>query len=567
VKRVSTVRHVPASRSFFELIAQARVEASTPGRTGVLELLEAKSGLSRAQVVAVLARGLSLHPVTPATLSGFKLAFDIVPYAEARARGCLALCDAQQNVLVAVCDPWSSPLRSWAEEHIQPAFTWGLIHPTDLAAILAQHEASVTAVESLAADDETGLRLGSQAEDISLHRISKDASPVVRFVNSTLYDAIKSTASDIHFELSPRGMSVKYRIDGVLLPINTPRMQASAAQVVSRIKVMADLDIAETRVPQDGRFRAAINGREIDFRVSIMPNIHGEDAVLRILDKQHLAESANGLKIDVLGFDPASKSALRRLAREAYGMLLVTGPTGSGKTTTLYAAINEINDGRDKIMTIEDPVEYQLNGVLQIPVNEKKGMGFARGLRSILRHDPDKIMVGEIRDPETAQIAVQAALTGHLVFTTVHANNVFDVIGRFVHMQVEPYSFVSAVNGIVAQRLVRILCPHCTRAAKPTVELLDASRIGRPQAAEFRFREGAGCGECRGSGFKGRRAIAEVLNLNEEIRELIVARAPFRELRVAALKNGTVFLRDQAVDLVRKGETTLEEINRVTLVA
>ncbi len=549
-----------------ELIVQARTEAAAGGRR-VLELLEEKSGLSRIRTIEALARGFGFRAVTPATLGGLTPAFDIVAYSEAGERECLALRDAHGALLVAVCDPWSSPLRAWAEEHIAPSFAWGVIHPADLAAILSRHEESLTAVEGLAKDDDTGARDVSSSEDISLRRIREDSSPVVRFVNSTLYDAIRSAASDIHFETSPRGLSVKYRIDGVLVPVNAPRMQESADQVLSRIKVMAELDIAERRIPQDGRFRAAVNGREIDFRVSVMPSIHGEDAVLRILDKQYLAEGGAGLRIDVLGFDPLSKTILRRLSREPYGMLLVTGPTGSGKTTTLYAVINEINDGRDKIVTIEDPVEYQLNGVLQIPVNEKKGLGFARGLRSILRHDPDKILVGEIRDPETAQIAVQAALTGHLVFTTVHANNVFDVIGRFVHMQVEPYSFVSALNGIVAQRLVRMLCPHCVRSAAPAAELLEVSGIAPGRAAEFGFREGAGCGECRGTGFKGRKAIAEVLNLNEEIRELIVARSPFRELRVAARSSGTVFLREQALALVAGGETTLEEINRVTLVA
>jgi general secretion pathway protein E len=549
-----------------ELIAQARTESAAGGRR-VLELLEEKSGLPRIHAVAALARGFGFRAVTPTTLGGLTPAFDIVSFSAAGERECLALRDVHGALLVAVCDPWSSTLRAWAEEHIRHSFTWGLIHPADLAAILSRHEESLTAVESLAKDDESAASGPPASEDISLRRIREDSSPVVRFVSSTLYDAIRSTASDIHFETSPRGLSVKYRIDGVLVPVNAPRMQESADQVLSRIKVMAELDIAERRIPQDGRFRAAVNGREIDFRVSIMPSIHGEDAVLRILDKQYLAEGGAGLRIDVLGFDALSKTILRRLAREPYGMLLVTGPTGSGKTTTLYAVINEINDGRDKIVTIEDPVEYQLNGVLQIPVNEKKGLGFARGLRSILRHDPDKILVGEIRDPETAQIAVQAALTGHLVFTTVHANNVFDVIGRFVHMQVEPYSFVSALNGIVAQRLVRVICLHCVRDAAPAADLLEASGIGPEHIAQFSFREGAGCGECRGTGFKGRKAIAEVLNLNEEIRELIVARSPFRELRIAARKNGTVFLREQALALVGSGETTLEEINRVTLVA
>jgi general secretion pathway protein E len=298
-----------------------------------------------------------------------------------------------------------------------------------------------------------------------------------------------------------------------------------------------------------------------------MPSIFGEDAVLRILDRRALTDHVAGLRLEALGFDGPIISRLRELAEEPYGMLLVTGPTGSGKTTTLYAAVSEINHGRDKIVTIEDPVEYQLPGVLQIPVNEKKGLSFARGLRSILRHDPDKILVGEIRDPETAQIAVQAALTGHLVFTTVHANSAFDVIGRFLHMDVDPYSFVSAVNGIVAQRLVRLLCPHCAEDCTPDAELLRKSGIAREQDSEFRFRRGRGCGQCRGTGYRGRHAIAELLLLNDDLRELIIDKAPARKIKEAAAGSGTRFLRQAALDLVRSGATTLEEINRVTLVA
>ena len=330
---------------------------------------------------------------------------------------------------------------------------------------------------------------------------------------------------------------------------------------------MSDLDIAERRVPQDGRFKVSIQGREIDFRVSIMPSIFGEDAVLRILDRQALADHVEGLTLNHLGFDQATMASLRRLSSEPYGMLLVTGPTGSGKTTTLYAAISEVNDGQDKIITIEDPIEYQLAGVLQIPVNEKKGLTFVRGLRSILRHDPDKIMVGEIRDPETAQIAIQAALTGHLVFTTVHANNVFDVIGRFSHMGVDPYSFVSALNGIAAQRLVRLLCAHCAVEERPDEQLIAESGITPEQAGAFRFRVGKGCGQCRGSGYRGRNAIAEMLVLNDEIRELIVAREPIRRIKEAAKRSGTRFLREAALDMVRTGQTSLQEANRVTIVA
>jgi general secretion pathway protein E len=343
---------------------------------------------------------------------------------------------------------------------------------------------------------------------------------------------------------------------------------AQAEQAIARVKVLAELDITERRVPQDGRFKALEHGRAVDFRVSIMPSIHGEDAVLRVLDKQSLYEQTQQqLSLDSLGFEPDEVRRLRRLSREPYGMLLVTGPTGSGKTTTLYAAISEINNGQDKIVTIEDPVEYQLAGVLQIPVNEKKGLTFARGLRSILRHDPDKIMVGEIRDPETANIAVQSALTGHLVFTSVHANNVFDVIGRFMHMNVDLYGFVSALNAILAQRLVRIVCPHCAEADLPSEEALAESGLTREGTAGWKFVLGKGCRECRGAGYKGRMAIAELMILNDELRELITGRAPVRKLREAAQRSGTRLLRDAAFDAVRKGQTTLQEINRVTFVS
>jgi general secretion pathway protein E len=330
---------------------------------------------------------------------------------------------------------------------------------------------------------------------------------------------------------------------------------------------MAELDISERRVPQDGRFKVAIDGRAIDFRVSIIPSVFGEDAVLRVLDKQSLTEKVHGLTLDSLGFDAESVSQLRRLSSLPYGMLLVTGPTGSGKTTTLYAAISETQTGNDKIVTIEDPVEYQLPGVLQIPVNEKKGLTFARGLRSILRHDPDKIMVGEIRDPETAQIAIQSALTGHLVFTTVHANNVFDVMGRFVHMGVDTYSFVAALSGILAQRLVRVVCEQCADSYTPSRQLLEESRLNIVAHAAHEFRVGRGCKHCRGTGYRGRKAVGELLVLNDEIREAIIARAPVRQLKELAARSGIRLIRQSALELVRSGETTLEEVNRVTTLA
>jgi general secretion pathway protein E len=404
-------------------------------------------------------------------------------------------------------------------------------------------------------------------ESLSLDSISKDSSPVVRLVHSTLYDALRAGASDIHLEAGSGSLMIRYRIDGVLVHVATVTGVEIAEQAISRIKVMSELDIAERRIPQDGRFKTAYDGRPIDFRVSIMPSSLGEDAVLRVLDKQAVTDQMTELQISSLGFETEIVEALRLLSERPYGMLLVTGPTGSGKTTTLYAAISETNSGLGKIVTIEDPVEYQLPGVLQIPVNEKKGLTFARGLRSILRHDPDKIMVGEIRDPETAQIAVQSALTGHLVFTTVHANNVFDVLSRFTHMGVDPYSFVSALNGILAQRLLRLVCQNCGETITPTSAMLDATKVPREVAETFHWRVGEGCGDCRGTGYKGRKAIGELLVLNDELREAIIDRVPVRRLKELAQASGLQFIRAAALNLVRDGLTTIDEVNRVTTLA
>jgi general secretion pathway protein E len=404
-------------------------------------------------------------------------------------------------------------------------------------------------------------------DNLSYVSISEDASPIVRLVHSTVYDALRAGASDIHLESTANGLTVRYRIDGVLVNIASVTGMAVAEQVISRIKVMSELDIAERRVPQDGRFSIALDRRPIDFRVSVIPSIFGEDAVLRALDKQALTEKLHGLRLDALGFDNHVVTNVRRLSLLPYGMLLVTGPTGSGKTTTLYAAISETQTGSDKIVTIEDPVEYQLKGVLQIPVNEKKGLTFARGLRSILRHDPDKIMVGEIRDSETAQIAIQSALTGHLVFTTVHANNVFDVVSRFVHMGVDTYSFVSALSGVLAQRLIRIVCDQCAERHVPSRQMLEESQLSAAASAGYQFTIGRGCQHCRGSGYRGRKAIGELLVLNDELREAIINRAPVRQLKEMSQKGGVRLIRSVALDLVRNGETTLEEVNRVTVMA
>jgi type II secretory ATPase GspE/PulE/Tfp pilus assembly ATPase PilB-like protein len=406
-------------------------------------------------------------------------------------------------------------------------------------------------------------------ETLSIDRLASvdsDIAPVIKLVDTTIFNALERRASDIHIESRDQEVVIKYRIDGVLHYAMPPIAKDWHSTIISRIKVMSELDIAERRVPQDGRFRVRYKSRLIDFRVSIMPTIHGEDAVLRVLDKESMSEKFAKLSLDVVGFSESDLTKFRRYIAEPYGMVLVTGPTGSGKTTTLYAALSEIKNDEDKIITIEDPVEYQLKGITQIPVNEKKGLTFARGLRSILRHDPDKIMVGEIRDQETAQIAINSALTGHLVFTTVHANNVVDVLGRFLNIGVEAYNFVSALNCILAQRLVRVNCEHCKHPVRYPEQMFIDSGLDPKEWCELDLMEGPGCFECGGTGFRGRTAIHELLDLSDRIRELILDRRPTSEIKRLAREEGMTFLRESAVDKARRGITTLKEINKVTFI-
>jgi type IV pilus assembly protein PilB len=437
--------------------------------------------------------------------------------------------------------------------------------PERVAALLRRHRGGELLLEQAS----EGLRLQLVADDETESvdaRALPAESPIVRLVDSLILGAIDRRASDIHVETKDREVIVKYRIDGVLYPAVEPLDNRHHDTIISRIKVMSELDIAEKRVPQDGRFRLRVKGRTIDFRVSTMPSIHGEDVVIRILDKEQLQAAFRDLRLDVLGFSEADLRKLRKYITEPYGMVVVTGPTGSGKTTTLYAALSEIASPEDKIITIEDPVEYQIPLIVQVPVNEKKGLTFARGLRSILRHDPDKIMVGEVRDPETAQIAVQSALTGHLVFTTVHANNVFDVIGRFIHMGVEPYNFVSALNCVMAQRLVRLLCAGCKRPAGVSESALRESGLDPDLYHVLVFYDAAGCDDCGYTGFLGRTAVAELLDMSDRIRQLVIERRPAVELKQAAREEGMTFLRDSALEKVFAGLTTLREINKVTFV-
>jgi type IV pilus assembly protein PilB len=479
--------------------------------------------------------------------------------------------EAQNSALViAVADPSQVLLSDELPLLLGKKLILKIATPTQIGDLLKRTEQSQRVLDQ--ASEAFTLQVVQEEEDIgetiSADRLTQDSavSPVVRLVDTVIFTALERRASDIHIEARDIEVVVKYRIDGVLIYAMAPISKDWLSTIISRIKVMSELDIAERRVPQDGRFRVRYKGRFVDFRVSIMPSIHGEDAVLRVLDKETLSEKFHNLSLDVVGFSEEDLRKLRRYIREPYGMVLVTGPTGSGKTTTLYAAINEIKTDEDKIITIEDPVEYQVRGITQIPVNEKKGLTFARGLRSILRHDPDKIMVGEIRDNETAQIAIQSALTGHLVFTTVHANNVTDVIGRFINMGVEPYNFVSALNCILAQRLVRVVCPHCKKSVRYPADALRSSGLDPDLWARVQFAEGAGCLECSGTGFRGRCAISELLDLSDHIREMIISRRPTSEIKRAAREEGMTFLRDSALSKVREGVTTLKEINKVTFI-
>ena len=473
-----------------------------------------------------------------------------------------------QTLVIVVSDPTDVPKLDELTLLLGSPLTVTVGIPSAIESILKKSEGSQRVLDEasesfelqLLREDEPGV------ESLTVERLTSDISPVIRLVDSMIYTAIQRRASDIHVETQDDAVYVKYRIDGVLQSAMRPIDRQFHAQILSRIKVMSELDIAEKRVPQDGRFRVKMPGKTIDFRVSIMPSVHGEDAVIRILDKETISEQFRDLRLDVLGFPEAELRRFRKYIAEPYGMVLVTGPTGSGKTTTLYAALSEIQTPEDKIVTIEDPVEYQLKGITQIPINERKGLTFARGLRSILRHDPDKIMVGEIRDQETAQIAIQSALTGHLVFTTVHANNVIDVLGRFLNMGVEAFQFVSALNCVLAQRLVRTICAECRRAVVVDPKLLEESGLDPALAQQHTFYEGGGCIECGGTGYRGRTAVCELLNLTDPIREMILAERGRPEIKRAARDEGMRFLREAALERVLQGTTTLREINKVTFV-
>ncbi|MFZ3208058.1 MAG: GspE/PulE family protein [Geobacteraceae bacterium] len=474
----------------------------------------------------------------------------------------------EETLVVAIADPTNVIQLDDLELLLGRPIVIKLATAAAIAQLLRHGEGTSRVLKEVSEDFMLQLVTESEKgeEILSVEKVSADTSPIIKLLNSTILDALSRRASDIHIETTQQGVIIKYRIDGVLHKATDPIDLHFQGPIISRLKVISELDISERRIPQDGRFKIRISDKSIDFRVSIMPSAFGEDAVIRILDKESIANDLKGLTLEALGINPLEIKRIRRKINEPYGMVLVTGPTGSGKTTTLYAALTEIHTGEEKIITIEDPVEYLLRGIVQIPVNEKKGLTFARGLRSILRHDPDKIMVGEIRDPETAQIAVQSALTGHLVFTTVHANNVFDVLGRFIHMGIDPYNFVSCLNCVMAQRLVRKICHKCKFPVTITDETLLESGIYPENCRNVVFYDVKGCDDCNGTGYRGRSAIVELLDLNDEIRELIIAKSSVAVLKKAARESGTIFLRESAVVKVLSGDTTLREINRVTFV-
>jgi general secretion pathway protein E len=518
--------------------------------------------------VQALAGAFSYDLADAVSLHGLRPRFDLIAFSDCTERGVAVgtdPADSSDALCLIISDPFDSAAQAWALRRAGMArirYRVMLADIDELQAFFARYEGTMRAIDGDSSHDSNDDD-GEVAATISLTDIASQTSPIIRLVNSAIHDALQMGASDIHWESDAASLRVLCRIDGVLVPVTQVAGREAAEQAISRIKVMADLDIAERRIPQDGRFKVRINGREVDLRVSVMPSIFGEDAVLRLLDRQALSGEAVTLRLDDLRLGVQAMAGIRRLARMPHGMVLVTGPTGSGKTTTLYAAITEIHTGRDKIITIEDPVEYRLPRILQIPVNEKKGLTFARGLRSILRHDPDKIMVGEIRDDETAQIAVQAALTGHLVFTTVHANSVFDVLGRFLHMGVDAYSFAAALNGIVSQRLLRMNCTHCVQDHHVTNDELLAAGLELAELATWTMRKSLGCAHCRGTGYKGRLAVAEVLILDDVSRELIASKAPILQLKERAIRLGMRTVLDEALACVAAGRTTLEEVARV----
>ena len=546
-------------------IAQART-AARAARRRVVDVLEETLSLDPDTFTARLAATLRVERLDMADLRLATPAFDVLPFGECSQHGCALLRASDGRLMLAFDDPFSGELHAWAEERISQAFSWCLVHRGDLVAFLAGHEESLRALDAVEGEVSIGPTDTGRVEDLSLKAIGDESSEVVRLVRSTLRDALMLGASDIHLETLPSGLTIKFRIDGILSQVKAIQDARQAEQAIARVKVLAELDITERRVPQDGRFKALERGRAVDFRVSIMPSIHGEDAVLRVLDKQSLYETTHQqLSLDSLGLEAAEVKKLRRLSNEPYGMLLVTGPTGSGKTTTLYAALSKLYDPSLKIITIEDPVEYELSGINQIPVNPDRGLMFSTGLRAILRQDPDVVMIGEIRDLETATIATNASLTGHLVFSTLHTNDAPSAVARLVDIGVQPFLVASSVRAIMAQRLVRRLCGNCKQPGELSETDLRALNLEPGQLADAQVMKPVGCEECRGTGYKGRMGIFEIFVLDDNVRHMINNRRSTLLLRQRARELGMRTLREDGVRKVLAGVTSAEEVISITL--
>ena len=571
---MSQMRHPFRQRRLAEILVERRFvdgarvpELDDDRQLG--EWLVRDGALAPEHLAQALAEQFALPYVDLAGFAVTPALFERLPAAQAYSLGAVPCRVNGSAIEVAIADPYDLALPERLEQLTGLRVELRLASPAAIQSVLKRSQGTAEVLKGVSEDFRLVMVKETdegREETVSLEKLGDVSSPVVRLINTLLLDAIAKRASDIHIETYEGGIAAKYRIDGVLYPAMDTLDRRHHGAFVSRLKVMAELDIAEKRVPQDGRFKLRLGSRDIDFRISIIPSVFGEDVVIRILDKSAITQGMRALRLESLGMAGEVLKKFRRAVREPYGMVLITGPTGSGKTTTLYAALSELDAGEEKVITLEDPGEYQLEGIVQIPVNEKKGLTFARGLRSVLRHDPDKIMVGEIRDPETAQIAVQSALTGHLVFTTVHANNAFDVVGRFTHMGVDVYSFVSALNCVMAQRLVRLICPQCRREVRADAELLELSGLAPERYSTQAWFEGAGCANCNGTGYRGRAAITEFLDLSVRVRQMIMERRPAAELQAAATEEGMVTLRQSAVAKALAGETTLKEINRVTFV-
>lgn len=568
---------LPANDAALDALLRVASKHAHQGGVSRIDALRSSSGLSEPALIAALGDMFMYRAISAGSLDHVKPDFECLPFGECVSRSLLLVrADASSGSFLrdtlVMADPFDDASETWALKRYQSKHAQPLLAPLPLDVVIADArdvEEVLRRVEgrldALERTVDPGDPAGDEEEtwNIGLAAIEAEENPIVRAVDGIIHDALRAQASDIHLESGPTSLRVQYRVDGVLGHVTSVAGRDAAEQVISRIKVMAELDISERRIPQDGRFKVRVQAKPVDFRVSIMPNAYGEDAVLRVLDRQVRSESAAALSLESLGLTVECVRSLRKMAAKPHGMLLVTGPTGSGKTTTLYAAITEVSNKEQKIVTIEDPVEYRLSGVLQVPVNEKKGLTFSRGLRSILRHDPDRIMVGEIRDADTAQIAVQAALTGHLVYTTVHANNVFDVLGRLLNMDVDAYSLAAALNGIVAQRLIRLNCTHCSSDTTADVENLEAAGLSLDDTSGWRWRVGTGCTVCRGTGYRGRKAVAETLLADDEFRDLIANRAPLSRMRAHASEKKFLRLLDSATQCVARGETTLAEVLRV----